>query len=242
MERILKNPKNTRGLGSTKNAKLHLYSVVETGPVTSPGGLELVAVTQEHRLEARQNGDVVWTFLAGGRIPQAPLIVDDRLAIFPCHDGFIYAVDADQGNLVWRSLAAPDDSRMVAFGQMESRWSCFGIVEHDGHILTTAGRLTTYDRGIFAVAIDPATGRQAWRARLAAEPHLSDVFRKVQSKNDSPADSRGAQLWSGMWHRTGQGHNVPPQIIEGRLHIFGALSVDLADPQDDILAGRGYQP
>lgn len=235
-----------------KGEKFRWYGREETEPVQA-GDIHLVAVTHQWRLEGRRGdapepltdkqirdmtrkgipipkGEAVWSFLAGGRIGSPPVVVGDR-AIFACHDGWVYAVRVSDGQLIWKTLAAPQEQRMGAFSQIESSWPCFGVVEHKGQILTVAGRISTMDRGLFAVSIDPETGTQNWRVRLATDPIYAE---------DGSAELSG-DVWVNNWVRVSQTLNMPPQIINGRLRVLGSLMVDPDNPTDQVIGGAGYQ-
>jgi len=243
----------TRRFGNLGDGKSNIrwYGRSETEPVQLDA-MHLVAETHGWRLEAREGEapepmdwrkrralkkkgklppppKVVWTYLAGGRIGTAPIIVDD-LAIFGCHNGWVYAVRVKDGSLAWRSLAAPQEQRMGAFSQVESSWPCFGVVEHDGQILTVAGRISTMDRGLFACALDPDTGKQVWRVRLATDPIFADDSSK----------QLGSDVWDGNWVRHAQTLNMPPQIIDDRLRVLGSLLVDPNEPKGHVIGGNGY--
>jgi len=232
-------------------SNIRWYGTPQTTPVQA-GDVHLVADTHGWRLEARKGKapeplskrerrdlerkgelpprpEAVWSFLAGGRIGTGPVVVDG-LAVFGCHDGWVYAVRVSDGTLAWRSLAAPQERRMGAFSQVESAWPCFGVIEHEGEILTVAGRISTMDRGLFACAIDPKTGEQKWRVRLATDPIYAE---------DATQDL-GPEVWGGTWVRTGQTLNMPPQIIDGKLRVLGSLLVDPADPKGHVIGGDHY--
>jgi hypothetical protein len=115
---------NTRGLG------WYGYSQETTTPVQA-GDLSLVAHVHEHRLTASRDGEQVWNFVAGGRITEPP-VVHQKLILFGCHDGYVYAVNLDDGSLAWRFLAAPTDRRHVVFGQVESAWPVFNVALYEG--------------------------------------------------------------------------------------------------------------
>jgi hypothetical protein len=106
----------------------------------------------------------------GGRVDTPPTI-HRGLCIFGCHDGWVYALRAKDGQLAWRTQVAPWERRMVAFGQVESVWPVIGsVVIHENVLYATAGRTTESDGGLAVVALDPATGRQAWAKAIAPGP------------------------------------------------------------------------
>ena len=97
-------------------------------------GKALVASIDDHAVYAlnAEDGSVLWQFTAGGRVDSPPTICQG-LALFGSADGSVYCLRASDGALVWRFLAAPEDRRVVAYGQLESSWPVHGsvLVEND---------------------------------------------------------------------------------------------------------------
>jgi len=141
------------------------------GLVTAPtaaGGRLFVAAPNQHRLEARdvKTGKRIWSFVAGGRIDSPPTIYRG-LCLFGCRDGWIYALDAAGGELVWRFLAAVAPKRIVDNGHLESPWPAAGsVMIHNGKLVCLAGRHSAVDGGIRIYKLDPLTGRMIWRTRI----------------------------------------------------------------------------
>ncbi len=107
-------------------------------------------------------GEKLWSVLLGSRIDTPPTLYRG-LALVGCHDGWVYALRAQDGQLAWRTRVAPWERRLVAFGAMESVWPAVGnVLVHDGLAYATAGRTSDSDGGVAIVALDPATGIQRW--------------------------------------------------------------------------------
>lgn len=129
-----------------------------------------VAVIHEHRIEARDtSGKAMWSFTAGGRISSPP-VVAGGLVYFGSHDGWVYCVRADNGQLVWRFMAAPYERKIVACGQLESAWPVYGVVMHDGCVCASAGVHPEAGGGITVYGLDPKTGQPQWKKVLARSP------------------------------------------------------------------------
>jgi len=141
------------------------------GPLTPPvvaGDRVYVAAKDRHTVYALDVGDgsVAWHFIAGGRIDSPPT-VHGGLVLFGCTDGHLYGLCASDGALAWRFRAAPRQERIVAFGQLESRWRVHGSVLVEGGVLYgTAGRSTYLDGGIRVFGLDPTTGKVLHEATL----------------------------------------------------------------------------
>jgi outer membrane protein assembly factor BamB len=119
-----------------------------------------VAEKDAHRLRCLDTGDGsdVWSFTAGGRIDSAPTISGGRV-LFGCRDGWVYCLRATDGQLAWRFRAAPDDRRVVSFGQVESVWPVHGsVLVQNGVVYFAAGRSSFLDGGIHIYGLDAATG------------------------------------------------------------------------------------
>jgi outer membrane protein assembly factor BamB len=115
-------------------------------------------------------GEPVWRHVAGARVDSAPTYHRGRL-IFGSADGWVYCLRASDGALRWRFRAAPDERRVVAFGQVESVWPVHGSVLVMGDVAyCTAGRSSFLDGGITLYGLDPATGEKRYETRLDG-PH-----------------------------------------------------------------------
>ncbi len=125
------------------------------------GGLLLVSAVDAHTVYAldAQTGQERWHFVAGGRVNSPPTLYHG-LALFGCADGFVYALRAKDGELVWKFQAAPSRRQLVSFGRLESVWPLFGsvLVEH-GKLYCVAGRSLFLDGGLRMIILDPKTGR-----------------------------------------------------------------------------------
>lgn len=145
------------------------------GPVSAPtiaGGIVYVARPDAHEVVAVDagSGAVRWRFTANGRVDLPPAI-HRGLCLFGTHAGYVYALTADTGQLAWRFRVAPNDERIVAYGQIESPWPVAGaVLVVDDVAYFAAGRQPLADGGIFVYAVEPATGRQLWVHQLDTIP------------------------------------------------------------------------
>jgi outer membrane protein assembly factor BamB len=160
--------------------------------VTRPDAHEVVAIDA-------QSGDVVWRYTANGRVDTAPTI-DAGRCLFGCKSGWVYALNAATGELLWRLRAAPVDERIVAYGQLESPWPVPGsVLVVDGVAYFAAGRQSLADGGILVFAVDPATGKPHWVRQLDSVPQTKfydssglefDNFDLLHREGDRVAMSR----------------------------------------------------
>ncbi len=131
------------------------------------GDLLITAYVHEHRITATKDGAVQWNFVAGGRIgSRGELQSDGDRLFFGSHDGYVYAVNLSDGSLAWRVLAAVDDLRMTAFGQVESAWPVFNVVHDNGTLYFCAGRHQDIDGGLHFYSVNAQSGSVNWHVRF----------------------------------------------------------------------------
>jgi outer membrane protein assembly factor BamB len=131
-----------------------------TSPVIAEGRV-LAASIDAHTVYALDAGDgrPLWQYTVGGRIDSPPTI-SQGLVVFGSADGWVYCVRASDGTLVWRFLAAPEDRRLMASGQVESVWPTSGsVLVQEGSVYCAAGRSSYLDGGIYLHRLDLKTGR-----------------------------------------------------------------------------------
>lgn len=130
-----------------------------TQPVVAEGKV-LVSDIDAHVLHAldAETGEQLWRFVTGGRVDSPPTLYRG-LALFGCRDGWVYAVRLDDGQLAWRFRAAPNDRKLVAYGQLESVWPLYGsVLVENGVLYCVAGRCMFLDGGLRMVMLKPETG------------------------------------------------------------------------------------
>ena len=89
------------------------WTVQIGGKLTQPiMGLDTVFVAAEDQYTISaihaQNGQRIWSFIAGGRIDSSPTLYRGLL-VFGSTDGWVYCLDATDGALAWKFRAAPED-------------------------------------------------------------------------------------------------------------------------------------
>jgi outer membrane protein assembly factor BamB len=124
-------------------------------------GKLLVAQVDRHTIHAidAERGEPLWSYVAGGRVDSPPTFWQGRV-LFGSADGWTYCLRADDGRLEWRYRAAPQDRRMVSYGQLESAWPVHGsVLVQDGVAYCAAGRSSYLDGGIRVVRLDAKSGK-----------------------------------------------------------------------------------
>jgi len=155
-----------------------------TAPVIADGKV-FVAATETHEVCALDaaGGKESWRFTAGGRVDSPPTVYEGCV-LFGCADGWVYCLRATDGALVWRFRAAPSEERIVAYGQLESRWPVHGsVLVKDGVVFCAAGRSSFLDGGIFLCRLDARTGKLLSETQVddrgdsyGLTGHLNDVL------------------------------------------------------------------
>jgi outer membrane protein assembly factor BamB len=80
----------------------------------------------------------------------------------------------DDGQLVWRFHAAPEDRQVVSYDRLESVWPVHGsLLLLDGLVYGAAGRSGFLDGGISLFALDPVSGELVHETRWKARGPIS---------------------------------------------------------------------
>ncbi|HID08087.1 MAG TPA: hypothetical protein EYP10_13180, partial [Armatimonadetes bacterium] len=158
--------------------------------LTVADGKVFVSSVDEHRVCAldANSGRLIWDFIAGGRVDSPPTVYKG-MAIFGCHDGYVYSVRISDGALVWRFRAARAQRRIIVRGQLESASPVFGsVLVKNGVAYFTAGRSSYLDGGIDLYRIDAETGKPLSRTVI----YSPDPKTGKQPKQYGPAYMPGA--------------------------------------------------
>ncbi len=151
-------------------------------PLTAPtvaNGIAVTAATDAHEVVGirLQDGAIAWRFTAGGRIDSAPTLYRG-ICLFGAHDGYVYALNAADGQLRWQMRMAPNDDRMVSYGMVESPWPVIGsVLVADGVAYASAGRTQGSDGGIVVRAFAPETGAVSWATVLGPSNNVRALRR-----------------------------------------------------------------
>jgi outer membrane protein assembly factor BamB len=133
------------------------------GPVTGVSiveGIGVLALTDRQQVIALDpaTGKTKWQAAVDGRIDSQPTVFNGAVYV-GTRAGWLYALNRDSGDLIWRFRAAPRRERIVVNGQLESVWPLFGTVTADSEgVWAVAGRHNECDGGLWWWRLDPATG------------------------------------------------------------------------------------
>jgi outer membrane protein assembly factor BamB len=138
--------------------------------VTIAQGRVFVSSIDSHAVCAldQKDGKTLWRRTVGGRVDSPPT-VHGGLVLFGSADGWVYALRAADGELGWRFRGAPEDRRVVAYGQLESVWPVHGsLLAQEDAVYFAAGRSSHLDGGIRVYRLDARRGKKLgeglWRA------------------------------------------------------------------------------
>ena len=187
-------PTELSGLIASEWAPQIALGATETAAVKY-GDAEFVAVIHEQRVECREHGKRKWSFSAGGRVSQPPS-VEQGLCFFGAHDGCMYCLNAAEGTLRWKFLAAPYERNFVSHGQVESSWPVYNAVMHGGMVCGSAGLHPETGGGIHVWGLVPASGEIAWHKILKRSVLLVKAGGKIAPNRvmNSPLQSDGTKL------------------------------------------------
>ncbi len=107
-------------------------------------------------------GDQLWCFYTNGPARFAPAVRNDRVFAVS-DDGFLYALDAATGRLLWKvNGSGQGPRRQLGNNRLVSRWAARGgpVVTDDGTVYFAAGIWPTF--GVYVHAVNAATGKTVW--------------------------------------------------------------------------------
>jgi outer membrane protein assembly factor BamB len=211
------------------------------------GGRVIVASPANDSVTAYDvgSGRQCWRFFSGGPIRLPP--ASDGARVFAgSDDGWLYALGAEHGNLLWKFKAAPKSRLVVGNCRLIDTW-CIrgGPVVADGQVYVAAGIWPFM--GIFIHCLDAASGKPLWSnssdgEAFTLQPHGAMSFGGIAPQGSLAVSGNhllvpgGRTLPACYDRRTGQalyyemagntgGHEV---AADSRLFFCGTEAYDLA--------------
>ncbi|GAB4140709.1 MAG: hypothetical protein Tsb009_10160 [Planctomycetaceae bacterium] len=128
------------------------------------------------------DGRLLWRFFTDGPIRFAPAVANGRVYVVS-DDGFLYCLEADSGQLLWKVRGGPFARKILGNGRLISTWPARGgPVIADGVVYFAAGIWPSM--GIFIHAVDAKTGRILWTnsktgSLYVVHPHGAPSFGSI---------------------------------------------------------------
>ncbi len=225
-----------RGGSTTADVPTELSRVWVTDlgePPTAPtvaGRHVFVALPESYQVCCLDNdsGDIRWRYTVGGRVDTPPTYYRGTV-LFGCRDGHVYCLTAHDGRLAWRFRAAPNDTRIMAHGRLESAWSVHGSVLVDGgRAIVTAGRSAHLNGGLYLFALDPSTGKPLFEKRFTPDKESAGELAGGLLSDILVSDGRSIWMRGSELNLEGPGatahRETPPSKVLGRgeFHIIAS--------------------
>ncbi|MHC4405897.1 MAG: outer membrane protein assembly factor BamB family protein [Planctomycetota bacterium] len=197
---------------------------------TSADGKVFVAAIDRHTVYALDlaTGNELWSYTTGGRVDSPPTYWQGRV-YFGSADGSIRCLNATDGVLIWRFFAAPQQTSIVAWDQLESPWPVAGsVLVREGAVYALAGRSSNLDGGMYFIKLDASTGK----------PQLT---KQIYSRD--PNTGRQAEQRIDNLYMPGLLYDVPSStgssifVREARLSLDGTTS---DEPQQHLYNTGGF--
>ncbi len=130
--------------------------------VTMADGRVYFGSTVDHRVHCLDaaTGETVWSFLTDGPVRLAPTLAHGRV-YFGSDDGVVVCLEAADGRPVWRHRVGPADDRLLARGEMISRWPVRTGVLVDGDVAYFGAGVFPHET-VYLCAADAHTGTILW--------------------------------------------------------------------------------
>ena len=157
-------------------ARHHYYGRI-SAPVADQSNV-YVALPDDHQVVALDaaTGKTRWRFIAGGAVDSPPSLYGGA-AYFGSRDGWLYAVDSQTGDLMWKRRISPVDTRVQIYGQLENRFPVRGAVTvRGGRVYATAGLHGMM--GVMLCVADAKTGDVIEYRQLPRGAYHNDVLVK----------------------------------------------------------------
>lgn len=211
-------------------------------------GRVYVAQIDAHTLHALDaaTGKPVWSFTAGARIDSPPTVYQGRV-LFGSADGWVYALRAADGGLVWRFRAAPAERRLMAYEQLESVWPVSGsVLVQNGVVYCVAGRCAFLDGGLRLLRLDPASGRKLSETVIDdRDPQTGQNLQVHVKGQDMPvalpdilsSDGRSIYMRAQAFDLEGRRRVLPPLKLDGPR---GPDEAALAQVGDHLFSRTGF--
>lgn len=137
--------------------------------VAAAGELLYFGSSADHKVYALDaaTGQERWSFFTGGPVRLAPTVWKNRVLV-GSDDGFIYCLQADNGDLIWKKRGGPSDERLLGNGKMISRWPIRTGVLIDKETAYFAAGIFPHEN-VYLYAVSAEDGALVWKNDTISE-------------------------------------------------------------------------
>ncbi len=176
-----------------------------------------------------KTGKERWVYYTDGPVRLAPTLDDGRVYV-GSDDGHAYCLSADDGSLVWKYKAAPEEYYLSGNGRVVSKWPIrTGVLIRDGVAYFGSGLFKW--EGVYLCALEAETGKEIWKNKvenLTPQGYLLASQERLYFPN-----SRGAPLVfnredGGFLHEVG-GSGGTFCLLTGDMLVYGPGKVGTLD-------------
>ena len=178
-------------------------------------------------------GLFLWVFKTNGNTASRPVIIDD-LIIFGCEDHYLYALNADTGQLIWKSVTGgpvvsspaqagdlvavgSDDGLVYAFNIQTGtlRWTFETERAVEAPIVNVEGMLLIASRDGYLHAVDAASGTRLWKADTGAPLRTAPLLARsmVVVTSDGNLFSFETTTGRALWTNADHYYNAPLLLV-----------------------------
>lgn len=144
--------------------------------VTAADGAVYIALPDKHQVVAlvAASGKEKWRFTASARV-RLPPTIHKGICLIGSQDGYVYAVDASDGALIWSLRGRAAERRIMAHGQIESMWPVVNVVAYGNKVYFTSGRSSEDPGGLKLCIVELLTGKIITEMNLNKYSALLDI-------------------------------------------------------------------
>lgn len=202
-------------------------------PVVSDGKLFIGSMVSD-RMTAydTKTGRELWRFYTEGPVRLAPVVQKDKV-LFACDDGYLYCLNASDGNLIWKFFGGPFDKKVIGNDRLTSIYPARGAPVVYEETVYFASSVWPF-MGIFIHALDVDTGELVWTNSGTGSMYIPQQHDRPAFAGVAP---QGYLVATENWLMVAGGQTVP-LMLERQTGKFS--HVNLYSRQMGTKGGGGY--